>query len=209
MGLKKNKNKKRGFTLIELLVAMFILSIVLVGMVAVYTSAVEAYTKGRAVKFLVENVQYALNSISKDVRMGKIESSDPNCTGASASQECLMITRNATGEKVCYWIETGAYGWLGFVELGSSAVTCPVTSSSYSRLVDLDAIPNISEGKMEFVSDSGFYSLPTDEETVVTPEENRGWVEVNFNIQPVSGEEGMETDTIQVQTTVSSRDYGL
>ena len=204
MKLKHYKSNK-GFSLIELLVSILILSIVLVGMIAVYTSSVEAYTKGRAVKFLTENVQFALNSIAKDVRMGKIESSDATCTGAGTPQKCFMITRNSTGEKVCYWIETGASGWLGFVELDSAAIACPVTSGSYSRLVDLDAIPNISEGKMEFVATSGFYSLPTDD---VDPGKSRGWVEVNFDIQPTAAAgAGMETDAIQVQTTISSRDY--
>jgi hypothetical protein len=50
------------------------------------------------------------------------------------------------------------------------------------------------------VTSSGFYSLPTSAT-------NRGWVEINLNIEPAAGKE-MEADQINVQTIVSSRDYG-
>src|SRR4030065_2381759 len=92
----KRKFSAQGFTLIELLVAIFILSIVLVGMVSVFVSSAEAYTKARAIKYLTDNVQFALASVTKDIRMGRIESSDANCTGTGAVRRCLMVTRNAT-----------------------------------------------------------------------------------------------------------------
>lgn len=163
------------------MVAMFIFVLLMGAMVAVSVAGFRSYGKSKAIKTVTEDVGFAINSIAKDVRMGKIEST-AGCIGAGASpNKCLVVTRNATQEKVCYKIQATAY----------SLDICDETCNACKKIVDLFG------AEMTFDATSGFYSMPTSAT-------NRGWVEINLNIASPS----METDSIFVQTIVSSRDYG-
>lgn len=178
--------KKKGFTLIELMVAISIFAMVLVAMMAVFNSALGAYQKGRAVKKVMEDSQFALNSIAKDVRMGKIESDDHTASPPSSN---LKITRNRDQIMVCYNIEAS-----------NKLEICDGNCTGCKSLVDL------SETGMSFASTSGFrnektFPIPPDTPT------RRGWVEINLIIAMIAGQE-MDADSINLQTIVSSRDYG-
>jgi prepilin-type N-terminal cleavage/methylation domain-containing protein len=194
--------RNSGFTLIELMVAIFIFSIITIGIVSVFVSTAGSYQKSRAIKEVKENVEYSISSIAKDVRMGKIEATDSNCIGNGGSPKaCLMVTRNRGG-KVCYRV---AGNYLGIQE-SVSGNTCSLNAADYKKIIDL------SGGSTTFdVSTSGFYSCPSAVEIPAlcggVTEKRRGWVEINLNILPNAGKE-MEADQINVQTVVSSRDYG-
>jgi prepilin-type N-terminal cleavage/methylation domain-containing protein len=197
---KKDRKNKKGFTLIELLVSMFIFAVVMGGMVAVSVAGYRSYGKSKAIKTVTEDVGFAMNSITKDVRMGKIENAT-GCIGASSPNKCLMVTRNATQEKVCYYIG-GDY--LGVSKIPETVATCSGLEDHYNKIVDL-AGPGLT-----FDATSGFYSCPTDTSTTdpatcfTVPGKGRGWAEINLNIESP----GMDTDSIHAQTIVSSRDYG-
>jgi len=201
MPKKRDGKDKKGFTLIELLVAMFIFIVIMGAMVAVSLAGFRSYIKSRAIKVVTEDVGFALNSIAKDVRMGKVENAT-GCIGTSL-KDCLMITRNATQEKVCYRIDDK------YLAVNKIPITmgCPIyTDEDYNKIVDL------SDTEMNFdTSTSGFYSCETDTSAIdpstcftTASEKGRGWAEINLNIENPT----METDSISVQTIVSSRDYG-
>jgi len=198
--------RSSGFTLIELLVAIFIFSMITVAIVSVFVSSTAAHQKSRAIKTLKEDVEYAMSSIAKEIRMGKIESTSHSNGGRNSY---IMLTRNRGG-KVCYYIHTVAdESYLGIAEgIAADASACPNPSSTpYKRIVDL------SGRKMNFSANSGFYSCPSAIKaeascpSATTPEKRRGWAEINLNIEMGAGSE-MESDQINVQTVVSSRDYG-
>jgi prepilin-type N-terminal cleavage/methylation domain-containing protein len=174
------KNINKGFTLIELIVAIFIFSLILIAIVSVFVSTTTAYSKGRAIKTIKENTEFALSSIAKDVRMGKIES------GAS---DRVVITRNRGLTKVCYLI-TFPY----------KLNACDGSCGGCSPLIDL------SGTGMSFGESPAFRSQPTQYDASGNPV-SRGWVEINLNVKSDPGQE-MSADQINVQTTVSSRDYG-
>lgn len=180
---RRKKNSCKGFTLIELVVAIFIFSIILVGVLTISVSVLNSYQKAKAIKTVKENAEFALSSIAKDVRMGKIESAD---TGAGKS-DTFEITRNRNQTKVCYRKTANT---LDICDSGCA--------SNCKSLVDL------SGTGMSFDSTSGFRNQQT--EPIPNPTV-RGWVEINLNIVADTGKE-MEADQINVQTTVSSRDYG-
>jgi len=191
----KIQNYRKGFTLIELLVAMFIFMMVMGGMVAVSVAGFRSYRKSKEIKTVTEDVGFAINSITKDVRMGKIESANV-LIGSSPSTE-LFITRNSSQEKVCYLISRGTDNDYLVVNnsVSPTATSCPAYSSAYKKIVDL------SGTGMKFDLTSGFrnqQTFPIPDPTI------RGWAEINLNVESP----GMETDSIHVQTTVSSRDYG-
>ncbi|MCX6766541.1 MAG: prepilin-type N-terminal cleavage/methylation domain-containing protein [Candidatus Moranbacteria bacterium] len=177
---KKNSLKK-GFTLIELLVAMFIFAMVMGGMVAVSVAGFRSYQKSKAIKTVTEDVGFAINSITKDVRMGKIESAD---NVGNTLNPSLVVTLNHNQTKVCYSVSS------------ASLNVCDGVCGSCKSIVDL-----AGTGMTFDTSTSGFRnqkSWPVASPTV------RGWAEINLNIASPS----MDTDSISVQTIVSLRDYG-
>ncbi|OGI25256.1 MAG: hypothetical protein A3J76_05430 [Candidatus Moranbacteria bacterium RBG_13_45_13] len=193
------KREKRGFTLIELMVAIFIASIILVAMVAVFVSMTNAHVKSRAIKTVAENAQFALNSIAKDVRMGKIETTYSDGT----KQSRIIVARN-TGVKVCY--EIGA----DYLGLDETAGDCTV-AGNLKKLVNLAT----GTGMVFNLTNSGFYSCPSSLDIAAlacpsggTSGKRRGWFEANLEILPQTAGTEMETEPIRIQTIVSSRDYG-
>lgn len=177
---------------------MFILIMVMGAMVAVSVAIFRLYQKSKAIKAVTEDVGFALNFIAKDVRMGKIESADSNCYSSTLNERgtCLMVTRNSTQEKVCYRIGADYLA----VSSSISELNCPGSSDSrYKKIVDL-----AGAGMTFDLLTSGFYAMPSDAETIITPGQSRGWAEINLNVENPT----METDSIRLQTTVSSRDYG-
>jgi prepilin-type N-terminal cleavage/methylation domain-containing protein len=180
---KRDRKNKQGFSLIELIIAMFIFVLLMGAMVAVSVAGFRSYGKSKAIKTVTEDVGFALNSITKDVRMGKIETNS-NTTPPSKQ---LIVTRNSSQEKVCYKIADDNKS------LGICDGTCAIASCK--SIVDLSSTSMIFDGT------SGFRNQKT--EPISSPTV-RGWAEINLNIASPS----METDSISVQTIVSSRDYG-
>jgi prepilin-type N-terminal cleavage/methylation domain-containing protein len=74
----KNKNKvypaklwrSRGFTLVEMMVAIAVFSIVMVTAMSALLNVIDANNKARAIKTAINNVSFALEGISKDMRVG-------------------------------------------------------------------------------------------------------------------------------------------
>ena len=62
---------KRGFTLVELMVAIAVFSIVMVVAMSALLNVIDANNKARSIKTAVNNISFAIESISKDMRMGK------------------------------------------------------------------------------------------------------------------------------------------
>lgn len=189
------KNSHQGFSLIELIVAMFIFVMMMGAMVAVSVAGFRSYGKSKAIKTVTEDVGFAINSIAKDVRMGKIESTNVSIVSSPSAE--LFITRNSSQEKVCYLFLRGTDS--DYLAVNSSvspaATSCPAYSSAYKKIVDL------SGTGMTFDATSGFRNQKT---APIPSPTVRGWAEINLNIENPS----METDSIRVQTIVSSRDYG-
>lgn len=205
--MNKLRNEK-GFTLIELMVAMFIFVLLMGAMVAVSVAGFRSYGKSKAIKTVTEDVGFALNSIAKDVRMGKIEKfkvGGVTQTGDGTNfKRYFAVTLNRDASLVCYYrgddfLGSSTAGTPADPTVVGSVAICPSSIASYSnKIVDL-----FGSG-MIFDPNSGFISSPTDTETAKI----RGWAEINLNVVPTSGNGGMDTDQINLQTVVSSRDYG-
>lgn len=174
------------------------LVMVMGAMVAVSVSIFRSYQKSRAIKRVTEDINFALSSVAKDVRMGRIENGNGYATGSASSY--LLVSRNSGG-RVCYKIDSATIG------MASLASGNDCSGLTYTNVVDLAGT------EMTFdAATSKFRSCVTDQDGTGTAcngvsEKRRGWAEVNINIRLTSGQE-METDTIRVQTIVSSRDYG-
>ncbi len=64
------RNSRRGFTLIELLVSVAIFSVVMLIAVGSLLSMVEASRKAQAMKSVINNLNFALESMSRTIRVG-------------------------------------------------------------------------------------------------------------------------------------------
>jgi prepilin-type N-terminal cleavage/methylation domain-containing protein len=201
---KQNFKEKKasGFTLIELLVSIFIFGLITVAMLSVFAGVSGASQKAKAIKQIKERMEFAMNSIAKEVRMGRVENGGANyATGGPVNY--LLITRNRGG-RVCYKIDSGLYT-IGVADIASGNNDC--SSASYNNLVDISDL-----GGVFFSPNSKFRSCMTNidgsgVDCNGNSNNRRGWVEMNFEIT-LDNANAMATDAINVQTTVSSRDYG-
>jgi prepilin-type N-terminal cleavage/methylation domain-containing protein len=89
MIFKKNKKEYgEGFTLVEMMVAIAVFSIVMVTAMSALLNVVDANNKARAIKTAINNIHFALENISRDVRMG----TKYGCLNSSGDAEpCLLI----------------------------------------------------------------------------------------------------------------------
>jgi len=197
---KKERKNKRGFSLIEMLVAMFIFVMVMGGMVAVSIAGFRSYGKSKSIKTILEDVGFAVNSITKDVRMGKIENGTGYATGAAS--DYLLVSRNRGG-RFCYKIDSTS---ISVADIASGS-DCTLGTLSYNKIVDLSPTGMLFDnpGTAKFrscVSDNiGDGSITACNGVF---EKRRGWAQINLNIENPS----MTSDSIHLETTVSSRDYG-
>ena len=193
----KIQNSRSGLTLIELMVAIFIFSLIMVAILSVFVSTSTAHQKARAIKTVKENAEFAMSSIAKDVRMGNID----NATISNGTRDDSLEVKRNRGGLVCY-------EFLGDKRLSLCEKSCSSCGSG-----DWKDIVKLDNTNMKFdIDKAGLYSCPS---TFGTPSscpaggtnsERRGWVEINLNIEMTTP--GMEADEINVQTIVSSRDYG-
>ena len=85
------RKKEKGFTLIEVLVATFVFVIVMSSVSQIFVSAFTAYRREKIIQNNLENAQFAMNTMAKELRGSSIVSS-----GASS------VKFYNYGEKTCY-----------------------------------------------------------------------------------------------------------
>jgi len=89
--LKKNMKSNAGFTLVEMMVAVAVFSVVMTVAAGALLSVIDANKKAQAIQTAINNVNFALESISKDMRMG----TDYGCIDSSwNSLACNSISGN-------------------------------------------------------------------------------------------------------------------
>lgn len=65
--------KNKGFTLIELIVALSIFGLIIPATMNIFLSGIEGQRKSYAIQIAQENIRYALESMSKEIRMSRIK----------------------------------------------------------------------------------------------------------------------------------------
>ncbi|HAO65030.1 TPA: hypothetical protein DCQ44_03570 [Candidatus Taylorbacteria bacterium] len=83
--------KTKGFTLIEMLVAVFVFSIIMVIATGAIFSVISANKTSQALKSVMDNLNSALDTMSRNIRYGTTY----DCGFTGASQSCLYGTRFA------------------------------------------------------------------------------------------------------------------
>ncbi len=176
-----NFKNNRGFTLIELLTAVSIFTVIMVISMGSILGVFDANRKSRTMRSVMSNLNIAIESMSKEMRFGKIyhcgngSSSNPqNCPGGSSTMSFQDSDDN-------------------FVTYGLSGTTITKTTEA-NDTITLTA-PEIS------VDELLFYVLGADNNNTLQPK-------VIIKIKAHSGTGKNRTD-LTLQTMVSQRELDI
>lgn len=183
----KIKITERGFTLVELMVAVAVFSIVMVVAMSALMNVIDANKKAQSIKTAINNVNIALETISKDLRFG----SDYDCIGENGllrSDGCSVEGNFGIKYKSGITDEDGNARWVAYFY--------DADNQSIGRDVSL-----IDDGDYEFIN-------------ITSPDVNITSMKFYIidNAQPyvvitLSGEAGVgkTATTFDLQTSVSQR----
>ncbi len=175
--LKTNtKKSEKGFTLIEMIVSIAIFSIVVVMALGALLVIIEANSKSKSVKLVVNNLNMALESMSRELRVGY----DYNCA-SSFGGDC-----SSGGSTIYFKTKDGDDAYYKF------------SGNTLKRKIDeIDSAEVSLIGSDVFIEDLTFYV----EGTGVGDEEQP---RILVTLKGLS-EEGTETTEFNIQTTISQR----
>jgi len=166
--IKKNKKNKQGFTLVELLVSIAVFMSVMVVAVSSLMSIIDANKKAQAIKSDIDNVTFAVESISRDMRMG----TDYRCgNSTSESQGTINLLDvcegkgrnaiqyvNANGDTIQYrFVSTPTIEENGLGNIQKKCVNCS-PDNSWQSLTSPQSMVNITN--------MNFYILGVDSSSI-------------------------------------------
>ncbi|MFA6227249.1 MAG: type II secretion system protein [Candidatus Paceibacterota bacterium] len=206
----ENKCKMRiraGFTLVEMLVAIAVFMIVMTVAVGSLVSIVDANRKSQAIKTVINNVNLAIESISKNMRIGTRYYCNDISGWTNSSNVC-----NSGQEEIKYLSSDGRtvvlYKYVATTpELISSGEgniqRCSITTTEdISQITDSDCINNwqslTAPTPVLDITSMKFYVLGAERNDKIQPR-------VLITIEGVAGTKEATKATFSLQTTVSQR----
>lgn len=179
---EKFQKNNRGFTLIELVVAISLFSVVMLGATAIAQEIFRSQQKSLAAKEVQESIRYALEAMSKEIRMASLDEGvcdlvdDDQVYSVSANEDKLYF-KNQDDECVAYYLEQDIDG-ISRLTIDRNAASAYVTPS------DME-ISNL-EFEINTVGSQSSVTMKMDVETLGRTE---------------------DVQKIKIQTTISSRSY--
>ncbi len=220
---QKNSQKGAGFTLVEMMVAIAVFSLVMVVAMSALLNVIDADKKAQAVKTAINNVNFALESLSKDMRMGADYACGSITNGQDPSGDCLdggdiikyrsvkadsdPSANSIIDRKFVYYryVATGQLGNTGKGRIQRCIEKGSINDCSIYRWENFDVGHFIDITSQEVdITDVHFYVAGAD---------NSGDIDVSTKTQPrmimtVSGKAGSKAKietTFDLQTSVSQR----
>ena len=181
----------KGLTLIEVLVSLFIFSLMMAATAEIFTKAFSGYRNTRAIQRDVENAQYTLNLISKELRTSTVVA--PLTGSFPLNSLSVKFYDHSQGRCFYYRISAGA------LQVASALSTGPPDCTTKT----LPTPATISTGTV-----IGSFRVTPSCSSVVTPgctgAKRVGKVTISLDISEGAG----STHKAQIQTTSSLRDFG-
>lgn len=180
---RKSLGTRRGFTLVEVLVAMFVFSIMMTAVSQVFASAFSGYRFTRAVERDLENAQFFINILAKELRTSSVVS-------AAGNQQFVQFFDHSQGKCFRYRIDTAR------LQVASAASTGVASGASPCNAMGFGSFTTISTGSV-----AGSFRV-TPSATVGGPATVVGKVTIALDISESVAHHA------RMQTTVSLRDFG-
>ena len=131
--LQIHSKKQKGFTLVELMISIVISSIIMLGVVSLYSSSRKGQKTNESLARIQENLRFAANMITKDTRMAGYA----GCRSSSVTN----VLEDTTG---VYNFEQHITGWEGgvsaFPDTGPDKVFPTIGTSARDRVANTDAM---------------------------------------------------------------------
>jgi prepilin-type N-terminal cleavage/methylation domain-containing protein len=153
-GACPTKSFRRGFTLVEMMVAIAVFSIVMVTAMSALLNVIAANNKARAIKTAINNVSFALEGISKDMRMG----TDYSCIDELNDNVTCSSEGNIGIKYKSPRAYSGQYAYYKFED--TAILECLEKEESDSCAGNLDFMP-ITSSEVE-ITKATFYVLGTE-----------------------------------------------
>lgn len=179
----------QGFTLIEVIVSVFVFLIIMTAVTNTFTSGFSSYKNTKIAQKNVEDAQFALNLMAKELRTSTVVSS-----GSAIPQP--VITFYDYSQSLClrYRIDTSNNLQRGSISVLASDIASDCTTG----------VPDASFGMQNMITENINYGrfLITPSVAGATPRAGRVTVMLDINKSGTS-------QHAYIQTTVSLRDYGF
>ena len=144
--LKKHQARRRmrGFTLLEVAVSLSVFTLVLASVAQIFGSAFSGYRSTRNVQHDIENVQYTVNVIAKELRTGSVVS-------ASGNQSAIKFYDHSQGKCFLYQIsgnvlQATSAGSIGVADCSGQVLPAPVPISTGTVTGSFRVTPSASLG---------------------------------------------------------------
>lgn len=151
-----NYKNQRGFTLIEIMVSLSVFIIIMTVSLGSILSILDSNDKSQTKKTGMDNINFALESMSRTVRFGTNYRCGTSTTNPPAVLDCpsggdTLSLRTAEGALVVYGLSNGR------ITKTINGVTSPVTSSEATitlfrvYVFNSDPLPNIGQPRVIIV----------------------------------------------------------
>jgi prepilin-type N-terminal cleavage/methylation domain-containing protein len=137
------RNTQHGFTLVEIMVALALFSIVAVVAAGAFLKVIDANKKSQAMKAVINNINYALESMSREIRVGTTYNCDisaveaaSDCEGNLLSFESANGSPTNANDQYVYTLDNGVI--VKSESSGSTGSFYPVTGSVDVKITALN-----------------------------------------------------------------------
>ena len=182
----KRQNRNKGFSLIEMVIALGIFTVVVWATIDIVISAAHLQTKAEELRNVQDNIRFAIEFMSKEIRTGT-QISTPGC-GAPGSPCDIIAFRNDRNEDIRYCTDDGI-----LMRLKAPSVNCDSAQDDDNN-IHLTA-NNVSVGGVVFYV-RGEQPSPDTEQPIVT---------ITMKVSSLATVEAKYLTSMNLQTTIIPR----
>lgn len=189
---QKRKHHERGFTLVEMMVSLMVFSIVMTISVGTLLIMIDVNAKAQALYSSMTNVSFALDSMTREIRMGygyycdvseevdflPDQSLVNDCDDADEPRNFISFTRGRDGAQFAYRLQEDEEG-VGYIEQNENDTWIAITST---KDIDIDTFELIVGGTETFV-DGGNTEQPYVDVFIKGTLSNGLDVDTDFSVQ--------------------------
>ena len=127
----------KGFTLVEMIVVIGVMSLLLVAMTELFITIGSTYQSANSARKVTQDVRYALEAISREVRGAK--SISVNSSADTDPNKIIVTTQ--TDEKITFWCDNCSAG-AGIIKMQKNADAAQNVVSTSSVVTSFEIDPN-------------------------------------------------------------------